>query len=109
MLHIHDDILDWVEAVTPLIRQISQHNRNLAEQLDRASVSVALNCSEGMYGRGRRRVAAYGIAAQEMGECVAALEVAERRRYIEPLTPALRALTRKVLGTLVKLAFPRRV
>jgi len=108
MLRIYSDVLDWVEAVTPLIRQISQHNPNLADQLDRASTSVALNCGEGMYGRGRRRVAAYGIAAQEMGESVTALEVAERRRYIEPLTPALRELSRKVLGTLVKLAFPRR-
>ena len=108
MLRIYSDILDWVEAVTPLIRQISQHNANLADQLDRASTSVALNCSEGMYGRGRRRVAAYGIAAQEMGESVTALEIAERRRYIEPLAPALRELSRKVLGTLVKLAFPRR-
>jgi len=26
MLRIHSDVLDWVEAVTPLIRQISQHN-----------------------------------------------------------------------------------
>jgi len=109
MLRIYADVLDWVEAVTPLIRQIAQHNSNLADQLDRASVSVALNCSEGMFGRGRRRVAAYGIAAQEMGESVTALEVAERRRYIEPLAPPLRELSRKVLGTLVKLAFPRRV
>ena len=108
MLRIYHDILDWVEAVTPLIRQISQHNPNLADQLDRASVAVALNLSEGMYGRGRRRVAAYGIAAQEMGESITALEVAERRRYIEPLAPAVRELSRKVLGTLVKLAFPRR-
>jgi four helix bundle protein len=106
--HTYSDILDSVEAITPLIRQISQHNPNLADQLDRASTSVALNCGEGMYGRGRRRVAAYGIAAQEMGESVTALEVAERCRYVEPLTPALRELSRKVLGTLVKLAFPRR-
>ena len=108
MLRINTDILDWVEAVTPLIRQISQHNPNLADQLDRASIAVALNLGEGMYGRGRRRIAAYGIAAQEMGESVMALDVAERRRYIEPLAPALRELSRKVLGTLVKLAFPRR-
>ena len=107
MLHIYNDILDWVEAVTPLIRQIAQHNPNLADQLDRASTAVALNTGEGMFGRGRRRVAAYGIAAQEMGESVTALEVAERRRYIEPLAPPLRALSRKILGTLVKLAFPR--
>jgi len=61
-----------------------------------------------MYGRGRPRVAAYGIAAQEMGESVMALDVAERHHYIEPLAPPLRELSRKVLGTLVKLAFPRR-
>jgi four helix bundle protein len=108
MLRIYQDILDWVEAITPLIRQIAQHNPSLADQLDRACTAVALNCGEGMYGRGRRRVAAYGIAAQEMGESVTALEVAERRRYIDPLTPSVRELSRKVLGTLVKLAFPRR-
>ena len=108
MLRIYSDILDWVEAITPLIRQISRHDPNLASQLERASTSVALNVGEGMYGRGRRRVAAYGIAAQEMGESVTALEVARRRRYIEPLAPWLYELSRKILGTLVKLAFPSR-
>ena len=108
MLRIYSDILDWVEAITPLIRQISRHDPNLASQLERASASVALNVGEGMYGRGRRRVAAYGIAAQEMGESVTALEVAHRRRYIEPLAPWLCELSRKILGTLVKLAFPSR-
>lgn len=46
MLRIYSDILQWLEAITPLIRQIAQHNPNLADQLDRASTSVALNCGE---------------------------------------------------------------
>ena len=108
MLRIYNDILDWVEAITPLIRQIARHDPNLASQLERASTSVALNTGEGMFGRGKRRVASYGVAAQEMGESVTALEVARRRRYIEPLAPWLHELSRKILGTLVKLAFPSR-
>jgi hypothetical protein len=70
MLRIYDDILDWIEAITPLIRQIARHDPNLATQLERASTSVALNTGEGMFGRGKRRV-----------------DVAHRRRYIEPLAP----------------------
>lgn len=108
MLNIYPDILNWLEQVAPLIRRIRQHDRNLADQLQRASVAVALNLGEGAYGRGKRRIAAYGIAAQEMGESVVALEVAERFSYIEPLSPPLRALSRKIVGTLVRLAFPRR-
>ena len=43
MLRIYADILDWIEAITPLIRQIARHDPNLASQLERASTSVALN------------------------------------------------------------------
>jgi four helix bundle protein len=107
MLMIYADILNWLEEIAPLIRRIGRHDRNLAQQLQRASVAVALNTGEGAYGRGKRRVAAYGIAAQEMGESVTALDVAERLGYIAPLSPALRGLSRKILGTLVRLAFPR--
>jgi hypothetical protein len=43
------------------------------------------------------------------GACgVTALEVARRRRYIEPRAPWLHELSRKILGTLVKLGFARR-
>jgi hypothetical protein len=41
MLRIYNDILDWIEAITPLIRQIARHDPNLATQLERASTSVA--------------------------------------------------------------------
>ena len=90
MLRIYSDVLDWLELIAPLIRQIARHDSNLATQLRRACTSVALNLGEGAYGRGRRRVAAYGISAQEMGESLTALDVAERLRYIEPIAPPLR-------------------
>ena len=89
------DILDWVEAITPLIRQISRHDPNLASQLERASTSVALNVGEGMYGRGRRRVAVnatrQGDRAVGAGSHVHEASVPRHRRNAdEPLAVLLR-------------------
>jgi four helix bundle protein len=106
MLRIYGVILDFLERLVKINAQIARHDRDLARQLKRSSASVALNTAEGMYAKAGNRTAAYGVALREMRESFAALEIAVRLRYIAPLEPALVAECNRIIGTLVRLAFP---
>ena len=57
--------------------------------------------------KGRQRTASYNIALREMRESYAALEVSVRLRYIAPLPEAFEQGIAHILGTLVRLSFPR--
>ena len=107
MLHIYPVMLDFVADIHPLIGRIGRHDPDLAKQLRRASTSVVLNTAEGMYARGRQRAACYNVALREMRESYAALEVSVRLRYLAPLAPELEERVAHILGTLVRLSFPR--
>ena len=52
-------------------------------------------------------MACYNIALREMRESYAALEVAVRLRYIAPVPQELEQRIAHILGTLVRLSFPR--
>ena len=106
MLEIYPVILTFVADVAGLTPRIAHHDPDLARQLRRASSSVALNCAEAMYAQGRSRKAAYNIALREMRESYAALEVAQRFRYVKRLDVAFEGRCQQILGTLVKLVFP---
>ena len=107
MLRIYPVILAFVADVHPFIGRIGRHDPDLARQLRRASASVVLNTAEGMYARGRQRTASYNIALREMRESYAALEVSVRLQYIAPLPGVLEERIAHILGTLVRLSFPR--
>jgi len=107
MLHIYPVILSFVEEIAPIVGRISRCDPDLARQLRRSSAAVALNTAEGMYARGRSRTHSYNVALREMRESYAALEVAVRLRYIAPLSPELERRVAHILGTLVRLSFPR--
>ena len=106
MLLIYPVVLDWLEELVPIVSQIARHDRDLARQLRRSSTSVALNLAEGMMARGGHRTNAYSTALREMRESYAALEVAQRVRYLKPLEPVFEDRCRRILGTLVRLVFP---
>jgi four helix bundle protein len=107
MLNIYPVILSFVAEVAELTPRIAHHDPDLARQLRRASSSVALNSSEGMYARGRSRTACYNIALREMRESYAALEISVRLRYLPPLEEKLEDRIQRILATLYRLSFPR--
>ena len=107
MLVIYSVILSFVEDVAKLTPRIAHHDPDLARQLRRASTAVALNCSEGMYARGRSRTACYNIALREMRESYSALELSVRLRYLPPLGEKLEDRIQRIIGTLYRLSFPR--
>ena len=107
MLNIYPVILDFVSDVAVLVPRIAHHDPDLARQLRRASTSVALNCAESMYARGRSRTAGYNVALREMRESHAALEIAVRLRYTPALGAALEDRIQRIIGTLYRLSFPR--
>src|SRR5262245_39189148 len=107
MLRIYSVILSFVEEVAPLIGRISRCDPDLARQLRRSSASVVLNVADGMYARGRSRTHSYNVALREMRESYAALEVSVRLGYLAPLPEELERRVSQILGTLVRLSFPR--
>jgi four helix bundle protein len=107
MLRIYPIILTFVEEVAPYIGRIARCDPDLARQLRRASAAVVLNTAEGMYARGRSRQVCYNVALREMRESYAALEVSVRLGYVAPLPAELEGRVEHILGTLVRLSFPR--
>ena len=107
MLIIYPIILSFVEDIALLTPRIAHHDPDLARQLRRSASSVALNCSEAMYARGRSRTACFNISLREMRESYAALEVSVRLRYLPPLDAALEDRIQRIIGTLYRLSFPR--
>jgi len=107
MLNIYPVILSFVADVAQLTPRIAHHDPDLARQLRRSSASVALNCSEAMYARGRSRTAFFNIALREMRESFAVFEVAVRLRYLPALAPELEDRIQRIIGTLYRLSFPR--
>ncbi len=106
MLRIYPVILDWLETLPPIIASIRQSNASLANQLQRSSMAVALNVSEGMAINGGRRLNAYRIALGEMRESLTAIDIATRLRYIKALSNDANDRQQKIIATLVNLAVP---
>ena len=107
MLNIYPVILQFVSDVGLLVPRIAHHDPDLARQLRRSSVSVALNVSEATYALGRTRTAAYNTALREMRESYTALEVAVRLGYLAPLDSDIDNRACRIIGTLYRLSFPR--
>ena len=75
--------LTTVREIAHVSRIIDRHDRDLARQLRRASMSIPLNINEGMYSRGKNRGARQTDAMASAKESVACLEVAAAVEYIE--------------------------
>jgi four helix bundle protein len=90
-LQVYQLGLDHVDMVYRLTAMFPKsENLNLRSQLERASTSVVLNIAEGSTGQTDPEQARFlGLALRSLMECVACLDIAERRRYaqLEDLSP----------------------
>jgi four helix bundle protein len=103
-LEIYPVVLELVRAVSPILADLRGKSAPLADQLERALVSVPLNVAEGSYSRGRNRQARYQTAAASAREVLACLETAQALGWLSAPPPDLSALLNRVIGTLVRLA-----
>ena len=103
MLRIYPVVLQLVADVRPCKERIGRHDRNLAEQFQKALTSGPLNIGEGSYSRGGNRTARYHTALGSMRELLSCLEVAAALGYVPPVDAELRRRFDHVIGTLVKL------
>jgi four helix bundle protein len=102
MLKIYDKMLEVLRMLRPVIAQIEKHDRELGNQLRRASSSVALNMAEASGSSGGTRNLRYRTAlgsAREVGAC---LDVAVAMGYVDGLDGALVTRLSEVQGVLVK-------
>jgi four helix bundle protein len=100
MLRIHDDMLDAIAMMPPIVGAIERRDKDLASQLRRAASSVALNIAEGGGSFGGVRTARYRTALGSARETLSCLQVAERWRYITPIPRALVAIMNRVICSL---------
>jgi four helix bundle protein len=104
MLRIHDDMLDAIRAMRPMVAVLERRDPDLARQLRRAANSVVLNVAEGSGSCGRMRTARYRTALGSARETMACLRTAEAWGYVGALPEGVVATMNRVIGTLVRVA-----
>ena len=101
-LRIESVIIHALSRMAPVIEQLKKRNRNLADQLDRASSSILLNTSEGAYSQKGLQKARYFNALGSAGETRSCLALAQVR-YGTAFDAALRDELDHVIAVLWKL------
>jgi four helix bundle protein len=107
-LKIYPVVLELVRRLAPVVRTLRSQSSALADQMERALISVPLNVAEGAYSRGKNRQARFQSAVASAREALACLETAEAMGFLGAPDPEVAALFRRVIGTLVRLIEPRR-
>ena len=106
-LIVHQRSLDFTDQITCLTGQSPRGFYFMADQLNRASLSIAANLAEGngRFTKADRRNF-FGIARGSVQECVPLLEVARRRGFIDDTRyTQLRAMLEEIarmIGGLIK-------
>jgi len=103
MLRIYGVILEDVKGLRPVIGEIERKDADLARQMRRATSSVALNMSEGMYSRGKNRGARYHNAMGSMRETLSCIEVGVALGHIDEVELGLLNSIHHIMATLTKL------
>jgi len=103
-LQVAELSIELIEELCPLIPRIKQRDKSLADQIQRAASSIALNLGEGALSDPGNRRARFFTAAGSAGETMTALRVAVAWRYFAP-GDAERAvqLLRRIIAILWKL------
>jgi four helix bundle protein len=107
-LNIYPVVLELVRRLAPIVTVLRTRSSALADQMERALISVPLNVAEGAYSRGKNRQVRFQSAVASARETLACLETAEAMGFIGSIDPELGALFHCVIGTLVRLIEPRR-
>ena len=107
-LKLYSVVLELVRRLAPCLITLRSRSSALADQFERALISVPLNVAEGAYSRGKNRQARYQSAAASAREALACWETAQALGWVAPLDPQLSALFHRVIGTLVRLIEPKR-
>jgi four helix bundle protein len=92
-----------VRGVRPCVERIARVDADLARQLKRASMSVALNVAEGSGSRAGKRRHCYDIALGEAREVLANLEIAAAVGYTPGIDAGIRRQLNQIIGTLVNI------
>jgi four helix bundle protein len=106
-LTIYPVILDLVRQVAPLVPKLRSRSPALADQMERALISVPLNTAEGAYSRGKNRQARFQSAAASAREVLACYETAQAFGWLGEMDHSLAAVFNRVIGTLVRLALAK--
>ena len=85
---ILDRLVEMVRVMHGLAGKVAQHDRDLAQQMKRASTSVALNSSEGLHAKAGKRRSRLEDAINSARETLMALRVAGACSYL-PATEGL--------------------
>ena len=83
-LRVLDDIVDMVARVHRITERLKRHDRELADQLRRAAMSVGLNAAEAARARGRKQGAMFDTAMSSGREAIMALRLAGAMGYLAP-------------------------
>ena len=89
MLKAYPLMLEVLRLLRPVLVQIERHDRDLGNQLRRASACVSLNIAEGSGSSGGTRTTRYRTALGSARETGACLDVAMALGYVERVEPEL--------------------
>ena len=81
-MKVLDSLVEMVRAVHGLAGKVAQHDRDLAQQMKRASTSAALNGSEGLYAKAGKRRSRLEDAVNSARETLMALRIAAACGYL---------------------------
>ncbi len=84
-LHVYQKAISFADAICTLTREFPRGYFFLADQLNRAALSIAANIAEGngRFTKADRRNF-FGIARGSVQECVPLLELAHRQKLLAP-------------------------
>jgi len=102
MLRAYQVMLSVMRRLPPVLVRIEKHDRDLGDQLRRASASVVLNMAEASGSSGGTRNARYRTALGSARETGACIEVAVALGYVERVEPELLDELDRVRAILVK-------